>query len=180
METIKKGFEALLPIITAGLLALVAKFILQWIGELTDKLLRWVTDFGDHLNKLKYLRDMEADDFILDKVSCAIQGVKDSYVDSIKNGGADGKLTKEEAQEANRLAWEAFRESLSEIELKTVVGILGEDFKKIIIARIPGIVAGLKIGNWFSKDEPPAAEVPEEIVKELLQAKEEAEKVNPS
>jgi len=139
-----KIIEMLLPAITVFVMAFVAQHIVKWIGLLFDKALEGIALLGTKLNNHKYLKIAEFDDFLNQRLALAVAGTKDSFVDAIKKANADGKLTKEEMLEATQIAYSAFKDSLTSIELKEVVSILGDDIKRIIMARIPGVVASFK------------------------------------
>jgi 2-phospho-L-lactate guanylyltransferase (CobY/MobA/RfbA family) len=146
IESIKniQLWDAIRPPLLAILYLLAAKYAATFVGGLIERGVVGLTELRDRLNKSKYLSITQFDDFILNRLIDVVKAVKDSYVDKIKKASADGKLTTEEAKEANRVAVELFRSSLSKVELDEVLSILGQDFMRIIEAKVPIAVAAAK------------------------------------
>lgn len=83
----------------------------------------------------KFLRSKGIESEAIDTIRNAIQLVQDTFVDEIKKASADGKLTKEEAEQARNLAWEKALE-LAKGPVKDVLLKWGIDKVKAIIGRI--------------------------------------------
>jgi len=157
MEQLKPILEgmlaAMMPAILALLYAFAAKHVVDAAASLFDKLGAKIVDLNKRINQNETMARLQIDDFILGRLREVVLGVKDSLVDSLKDASADGKLTKEEAAAAVEAAKDAFKKSLSKDELTMLLRVLGSDFLTIIGARIPGVVALLKVEDAVSPED---------------------------
>lgn len=76
---------------------------------------------------------------VSDAALVAVQGVAKTYVDDIKRGREDGKLTKEESERARERALDALKHNLGNVgleEMERLLGVYGRDLDRALVDRI--------------------------------------------
>lgn len=100
-----------IPVVLAYLWPLLQTVILAGIAFLIGKALHFLFKKTDLLNEEK---EAILESKVIDAIQIGISETMDTYVKAIKEGRADGKLTKEEAAEARRRALKIAVEILKE------------------------------------------------------------------
>lgn len=146
-----KLVEGILPALTTIAYMLAARYGLELVGWLMEAAIEGIDRIQAKINTNKYAKMAQFDDWIMDRLGEIVLATKDTLVDALKKKSKDGKLTADEAKEVTSLAFKSFKDSLSDIELNTVVKMLGKDFRKIVLNRIPSVVSLLKLNGKESK-----------------------------
>lgn len=136
--------EMIKPALIGLAYVLAAKYAVVAIGSLVSRFLDGLDYLKAKANENKYLKMTQIDDFFLEKLGQAVLATKGMLVDRLKRDSADGKLSEKEALDAKEAAFQTFKDSLSQVELKEILSVLGDDLKKIAMAKIPFLVELLK------------------------------------
>lgn len=136
--------EASKPALVALVYMFAATFSATLVGRLLAALIDGLARLKERVNETKYGALTKLDDYIFDALSVSVVAVKTALVDFLKRASADGKLTKEEAQQARELAYETFMASLPAEVKSELLRVASADVKAFVMARIPAVVEAMK------------------------------------
>ena len=132
------------PLLVAGGYLLLTQYGAAVLAYLAERLVGLVLSLQAKVNESKIGAMLKTDDFLFGICAPAVAAVNDSYVQSLKDASADGKITPEEVTEAHSRALAVLKASLTKDQLQHLLKVLGEDFMTVIAARLPSVVAALK------------------------------------
>lgn len=135
---------SVVPLLITGAYFMLTRYGVTVLAFIAERLTGLILSLQAKVNESKIGAMLKTDDMLFGLAAAAVAAVNDSYVQSIKDASADGKLTPEEITEANARALAVFKSSLTKDQLQHLLTHVGEDFMSVVAARLPSVVAGLK------------------------------------
>lgn len=157
----------------ALLVSLVVKYGAAAVAAAVEYLVKTIRQVGEAVNGSPVGRKLDIDDFILEHLVEVVLGVQDSVVDALKAAAEDGKLDEKDITNVSEITYNRFKDSVGKWHWDRLAKVAGDDLKKLIIAKIPGVVAKLKVEGAIASDTSSVAAVGTEFEKDPIGFKEE-------